>query len=101
MAKRGRVLSADASCGVLVPVHAAELADARVDVMSTACLVAIMASGLGYHRQVESELTAVARSNHCEAHVMTSAGALVEGSAKAVRYITSAKGSPESLRDAV
>ena len=32
---------------------AAELADARVDVMSTACLVAIMAQGLGYHRQVE------------------------------------------------
>src|SRR5206468_11822265 len=58
---------------------AAELADARVDVMSTACLVAIMEQGRGYHRQVESELTAVARSNHCEAHVMTSAGALVEG----------------------
>src|SRR5215467_4444052 len=35
---------------------AAELADARVDVMSTACLVAIMASGKGYHRQVQREL---------------------------------------------
>jgi len=58
---------------------AAELADARVDVMSTACLVAIMAMGLGYHRQVESELTAVARANACEARVMTSAGALIEG----------------------
>ena len=34
---------------------AAELADARVDVMSTACLVAIMAQGLGYHRQVEDD----------------------------------------------
>src|SRR3954468_6684763 len=33
---------------------AAELADARVDVMSTACLVAIMAMGLGYHRQTEA-----------------------------------------------
>ena len=32
---------------------AAELADARVDVMSTACLVAIMAMGHGYHRKVE------------------------------------------------
>jgi maleate isomerase len=32
---------------------AAELADARVDVMSTACLVAIMAMGKGYHREVE------------------------------------------------
>ena len=58
---------------------AAELADARVDVMSTACLVAIMAMGFGYHRQVQRELTEVARANHCEAAVMTSAGALVEG----------------------
>jgi len=58
---------------------AAELADARVDVMSTACLVAIMAMGNGYHRDVERELTRVARANHCEAPVMTSAGALVEG----------------------
>jgi len=58
---------------------AAELADARVDVMSTACLVAIMAMGPGYHRQVERELAEVARANHCDAPVMTSAGALVEG----------------------
>jgi len=58
---------------------AAELADARVDVMSTACLVAIMAMGFGYHRQVQRELTDIARANHCEAAVMTSAGALVEG----------------------
>lgn len=58
---------------------AAELADARVDVMSTACLVAIMAMGNGYHREVERDLTAVARENHCHSPVMTSAGALVEG----------------------
>jgi maleate isomerase len=58
---------------------AAELADARVDVMSTACLVAIMAMGLGYHRQTEQELTEVVRANQCLAPVMTSAGALVEG----------------------
>jgi maleate isomerase len=58
---------------------AAELADARVDVMSTACLVAIMAMGPGYHRQVERDLAEVARANHCDAPVMTSAGALVEG----------------------
>ncbi|WP_029001478.1 maleate cis-trans isomerase family protein [Azohydromonas australica] len=58
---------------------AAELADARVDVMSTACLVAIMAMGLGYHRQVEHELTEIARMNHSLAPVMTSAGALVDG----------------------
>lgn len=58
---------------------AAELADARVDVMSTACLVAIMAMGPGYHRQTERELTEVARANHSLAPVMTSAGALIEG----------------------
>src|SRR5258706_9587850 len=58
---------------------AAELADARVDVMSTACLVAIMAMGLGYHHQVQRELTEVARANNCDTPVMTSAGALVEG----------------------
>lgn len=58
---------------------AAELADARVDVMSTACLVAIMAMGPGYHRQVEAELAAAARDNGSDAKVMTSAGALVDG----------------------
>jgi maleate isomerase len=58
---------------------AAELADARVDVMSTACLVAIMAMRPGYHRDVARELQEVARENHCDATVMTSAGALIEG----------------------
>ncbi|NPT61640.1 maleate cis-trans isomerase family protein [Paraburkholderia elongata] len=58
---------------------AAELADARMDVMSTACLVAIMAMGPGYHRTVEKELGDAARANHCDAAVMTSAGALIEG----------------------
>ena len=58
---------------------AAELADARVDVMSTACLVAIMAMGPGHHRRVERELADVARANGSQAKVMTSAGALVEG----------------------
>ena len=58
---------------------AAELADARVDVMSTACLVAIMSMGHGYHRQTERELAEIARANHCVAPVMTSAGALIEG----------------------
>src|ERR1700749_3257874 len=58
---------------------AAELADARVDIMSTACLVAIMAMGMGYHRTVGEELTPIARANHSLAPVMTSAGALVDG----------------------
>jgi maleate isomerase len=58
---------------------AAELADARVDVMSTACLVAIMAQGPGYHRQVEQDLRRVVAENGARSRVMTSAGALVEG----------------------
>jgi len=58
---------------------AAELADARVDVMSTACLVAIMAQGAGYHRQVGRDLAEVVRANGASSHVMTSAGALVHG----------------------
>lgn len=58
---------------------AAELADARVHVMSTACLVAIMAMGHGYHRVVEEELRASARAAGADPQVMTSAGALVDG----------------------
>src|SRR5437016_378305 len=58
---------------------AAELADARVDVMSTACLVAIMSQGLGYHREVERDLQRVAEANGAVSKVMTSAGALVHG----------------------
>ena len=58
---------------------AAELADARVDVMSTACLVAIMAQGLGYHRQVEADFRRIATENGSDAKVMTSAGALIDG----------------------
>jgi maleate isomerase len=57
----------------------AELSDAQVNVLSTACLVAIMSIGLGYHRQYERELTDVARSNALRSPVMTSAGALIEG----------------------
>ena len=58
---------------------AAELADARVDVMSTACLVAIMAQGLGYHRQVEEDFRRIVSENGADARVMTSAGALIHG----------------------
>ena len=58
---------------------AAELADARIDVMSTACLVAIMAQGLGYHRQVEEDFRRIAQENGSDAKVMTSAGALIHG----------------------
>lgn len=58
---------------------AAELADARVDVMSTACLVAIMAQGCGYHRQVEKDLSRIVKGNGASSKVMTSAGALIHG----------------------
>ena len=58
---------------------AAELADARVDLLSTACLVAIMAQGFGYHRQVEEDFRRVVAENGSHAKVMTSAGALVNG----------------------
>src|SRR5256714_10851970 len=58
---------------------AAELADARVDLMSTACLVAIMVQGFGYHRQVEEDFKRVAAENGARSKVMTSAGALIYG----------------------
>jgi len=58
---------------------AAELADARVDVMSTACLVAIMAQGPGYHRQVEEDYKRVVAENGARSKVMTAAGALIHG----------------------
>jgi maleate isomerase len=58
---------------------AAELADARVDVLSTACLVAIMAQGFGYHRQVEEDFRKVVAEAGARSKVMTSAGALVYG----------------------
>ncbi len=58
---------------------AAELADARVDVMAYACLVAIMSQGRGYHSESESKLSAVARQESgTEIPVLSSAGALTE-----------------------
>lgn len=56
---------------------AAELSDARVDVLGYACLVAIMSTGLGYHRVSERALTQVTAENGAAAPVVTSAGALV------------------------
>jgi maleate isomerase len=57
---------------------ALELADARVDIMSTACLVATMCMGKGYHRQVIEDLNAALDGVPCQPVIMTSAGALVE-----------------------
>jgi maleate isomerase len=56
---------------------AAELADARVDVMGYACLVAIMAMGLGYHRESQAKLADVARNEGANSPVISSAGALI------------------------
>jgi maleate isomerase len=56
---------------------AAELSDARVDVLGYACLVAIMSMGHGYHRTSENTLGEVTAGNGAPAPVVTSAGALV------------------------
>ncbi|TGD88570.1 Asp/Glu racemase [Mycolicibacterium sp. CH28] len=58
---------------------AAELSDARVDVLGYACLVAIMSRGAGYHCTSQQRLGEVAERNGAPAPVVTSAGALVEG----------------------
>lgn len=58
---------------------AAELADARVDVMGYACLVAIMSRGPGYHKVAQDRLEQVARDEGSPTPVVTSAGALVAG----------------------
>ena len=58
---------------------AAELADADVDVMGYACLVAIMSMGPGYHKKSEDRLSAIAAETGHPAPVVTSAGALVDG----------------------
>ena len=58
---------------------ALELADAQPDIVASACLVAIMAQGPGYHCTAEDEITAGLRSGDCPAPVVSSAGALLSG----------------------
>jgi maleate isomerase len=58
---------------------AAELADADVDVLGYACLVAIMSMGKGYHCVSERRLHEVTQREGHPAPVVTSAGALVDG----------------------
>lgn len=58
---------------------AIELADARVDVMGYACLVAIMSRGAGYHKVSQDKLEQVALDQGAPTPVVTSAGALVDG----------------------
>jgi maleate isomerase len=57
---------------------AAELADAPVDVVGYACLVAIMSMGPGYHRRSQAQLAEILRKEGREASIITSAGALVD-----------------------
>lgn len=56
---------------------AAELADARPDVLVTACLVAIMAQGPGYHCTAEDAIRGTLRAEGADAPVVSSAGALL------------------------
>ncbi len=58
---------------------AIELADARVDVTAYACLIAIMAQGVGCHETSESRLSQVASEHEGTRLVVSSAGALVRG----------------------
>lgn len=57
---------------------AAELADAKVDAVAYACLVAIMAMGKGYHRASQKNLTQRMVDHDTMAPVLTSAGALID-----------------------
>jgi maleate isomerase len=71
---------------------AQELTDARMDVIASACLVAIMCQGPGYHRETERSLREVCRQDAPGTAVVTSAGALIEAlkalGAKKIAVIT-------------
>jgi maleate isomerase len=54
-----------------------ELADARVDVIAYACLVAVMVQGTGAHRDIEARLRERLAARGSETPVVSSAGALV------------------------
>jgi maleate isomerase len=58
---------------------ATELADVRPDVVATACLVAIMAQGPGFHCTAEDDITRALRAEGAEVPVISSAGALLSG----------------------
>lgn len=56
-----------------------ELADARPHVITSACLVAIMAQGAGYHCHAEVEIAGVLDAEGLAVPVVSSAGALLRG----------------------
>jgi maleate isomerase len=55
-----------------------ELADASIDVLVYACLVALMAEGPGAHRQAEQRLSVILATEGHRAPVVSSAGALLD-----------------------
>jgi maleate isomerase len=71
---------------------ARELSDARMDIVASACLVAIMSQGPGYHKKTQAELEAVCHVEAPDTQVITSAGALVDSlkaiGAKRISFIT-------------
>ena len=58
---------------------ATELADARCDVIATACLVALMAQGPGFHCTAEDQIRDALRAEDALVPVVSSAGALLDG----------------------
>lgn len=60
-------------------VSAQSLADAPVEAIAYACLVAVMARGAGAHRDVQARLEAALVDSPRQPPVVTSAGALVDG----------------------
>lgn len=59
---------------------ASELNDARMDVIASACLVAIMCQGNSYHRETERSLREVCNEQGTDTLIVTSAGALIDAS---------------------
>jgi maleate isomerase len=58
---------------------AREVADARVEAIGYACLIAVMAQGPRAHEEIEPRLEEVAAEAGCEVPVRSSAGALIRG----------------------
>jgi maleate isomerase len=58
---------------------AAEIGDARVDVIAYACLIAIAAQGARAHEKAEQQIVEAAARVGCHAPVTSSAGALARG----------------------
>jgi maleate isomerase len=60
-------------------VSAQSLADAPVEVIAYACLVAVMARGPGAHRDVQARLEEALADSPRQPPIVTSAGALIDG----------------------